>query len=525
MNRAPQSKLLTHLFTGVAVAALSACGGNDDSDLAPAPAPVATQISAEQACASLQGKSVGGATVTAAAMVQATATLPSHCKVTALIAPKLNMELRLPREWNGKLLYGGGGGYNGAIPAADRNALTAGYANVASDSGHQGSALDASFALDDPFAASLFGSGSVPTVASAAKEMLQLAYSKAPDRSYFEGCSNGGREGLMAAQRHPNLFDGIIARAPAYNWVGLFGHFNLAAKAVAAPGAALSTAKVALLSKAVRAACDDKDGIVDGVVSNLAACTFNPAVLACPGGTDTGDTCLSTAQLAVVNTWTAPASFSAGAYTNPGWSLTGNEDDPGAWMAWLTGPTGNGSGSLRTMFQDTTVKYYLARDPNANSLTYVWDSNLPAIYGMAALNEASNPDLRPFINSGGKLILWHGGNDPAMSYNGTAEYYQRVGQVVGQAELNQFARFYVAPGVNHCSGGPGADTADLLTPLDAWVTRGTAPGQLTAAKLNTDRSTAFDRPLCTYPQYPRYTGPANDANAAKLAQNYTCTAP
>lgn len=461
----------------------------------------------------------------ATSMVAATAAVPSHCKVSALIAPQLNMELRLPGNWNGKLHYGGGGGYNGSIPAASGPALTAGYANVSSDSGHQGGVLDASFALNDSHAATLFGSGSVPTVASAAKEMLELAYSKAPERSYFEGCSNGGREGLMAAQRNPNLFDGIIARAPAYNWVGLFGQFNLNAKAVAAPGAALSTAKIALLSKAVRAACDDKDGIVDGIVSNPAACTFDPTVLACAGGGDTGDTCLSTAQLNVVNTWTRPASFSNGAYTNPGWSLTGNEEDPGAWPAWLTGPAGNGAGSSQTLFQDTTVKNYLARDPNVNSLAYVWDSNPAAVSAMGALNEANNPDLRPFINSGGKLILWHGGNDSAISYKGTAEYFQRVEQVVGQATLNQFARFYVAPGVNHCAGGPGADTADLLTPLDAWVTRDTAPGQLTAAKLNADRTTAFDRPLCTYPQYPRYTGPAGDANAAKQAQNYTCTTP
>lgn len=522
MNRGPQSRLLTHLFTGVAVAALSACGG-DDSD--PALAPVATQISAEQACTNLQGKSVGGATVTAAAIVQAATAVPIHCKVSALIAPKLNMELRLPNAWNGKLLYGGSGGYNGAIPAANGIALAAGYANVASDSGHQAGMFDASFALNDPYAASLFGSGSVPMVASAAKEMLQLAYSKAPDRSYFEGCSNGGREGLMAAQRSPNLFDGIIARAPAYNWVGLFGHFNLNAKAVVAPGAALSTAKVALLAKAVRAACDDKDGIVDGVVFNPAACFFNPAVLACTGGVDLGDTCLSTAQLAVVNTWTSPVSFANGAYTNPGWSLTGNEDDPGAWSAWLTGANGNSAGSAQTVFQDTTVKNYLARDPSANSLTYVWDSNPAAVYDMAALNEASNPDLRPFINSGGKLILWHGGNDSAISFKGTTEYYQRVGQVVGQSTLNAFARYYIAPGVGHCAGGPGADTADLLTPLDVWVTKGTAPGQLTTAKLNTDRSTAFNRPLCIYPQYARYTSQANDANAAKLAQNFTCTSP
>lgn len=523
MNQVRSVRLTNHLFAAAAVTALAACGGSNES--APAPAQSSASVTAEQACNTLQGKTAGGATVTAAAMVAATATVPTYCKISALIAPKLNMELRLPASWNGKLHYGGGGGYNGAIPALNTPALSAGYAQVASDSGHQGGGLDASFALNDSYAAYLFGSGSVPTVASAAKELIELAYAKVPDRTYFEGCSNGGREGLMAAQRNPSLFDGVIARAPAYNWVGLFGHFNLNAKAVAAPNAALSTAKIGLLAGAVRAACDANDGVVDGLVSNLAACTFNPAVLRCTGGADTGDSCLSDAQLNVVTTWTGPASFSAGAYTNPGWSLTGNEEDPGAWRAWLTGPNGNGTGAVQTGFQDTTVKNYLARDPSANSLTYVWDSNPAAIYGMAALNEANNADLRPFINSGGKLILWHGTNDPAISYKGTVEYHQRVGQQVGQAALAQFSRLYIAPGVNHCAGGPGADNADLLTPLDAWVTQGTAPGQLTATKFNADRSVALTRPLCTYPQYSRYTGPANDLNAAKLAQNYTCTTP
>ena len=523
MNHVSSVRLPNYLLAAAAVTALAACGGSDESAKPPAQSPAAA--TAQQACVALEGKTVGGATVTAAAMVAATATVPTYCKISALISPKLNMELRLPASWNGKLHYGGGGGYNGSIPALNTAALSAGYAQVASDSGHQGGGLDGSFALNDSYAAFLFGSGSVPLVASAAKEMVQLAYAKSPERTYFEGCSNGGREGLMAAQRNPNLFDGIIARAPAYNWVGLFGHFNLNAKAVAAPNAALSTAKIGMLAAAVRAACDANDGVVDGVVSNLAACTFNPTVLRCSGGADTGNMCLSDPQLAVVASWTGPASFSKGAYTNPGWSLTGNEDDPGALLRWLTGPNGDGTGATQTGFQDTTVKNYLARDPSANSLTYVWDSNPAAMYGMAALNEANNADLRPFINSGGKLILWHGTNDPAISYKGTAEYHQRVGQQVGQAALAQFSRLYIAPGVNHCSGGPGADNADLLTPLDAWVTQGTAPGQLTATKFNADSSVALTRPLCTYPQFARYTGPANDVNAAKVAQNFTCTAP
>lgn len=511
------------LIAGVAVL-VAACGGSDDG-------PTAETITAQQACESLTGKTIAGTTVTAVAVAASGAT-PTYCRVSGTIAPSLNFQMRLPQTWNGKLHYGGGGGYNGSIPGLtgyNLAALNQGYATVSSDSGHQGSGVVAAFALNDPYAAQLFGSLSVPTVMSSAQELLKAAYTIAPTRSYFEGCSNGGREGLMNVQRYPNLFDGVIARAPAFNWVGLLGHFNRTAKAQAAPGGTFSLAKVQLLSKAVRDACDGLDGVVDGVVSNQAACTpavFNPASLRCTGGTDTGNTCLSDAQLAVVTSWTTDAVFTGSpTYRNAGWSLTGNEDDPGAWPAWATG-NGTLATALQYLFQDTTVKNYLARDPAANSLTYSpWDQNQNALFALASLNDATVTDIRPFRDSGAKLLLWHGGNDAALSRNATIEYFNNVKTAVGgAASADTFTRLYIAPGVNHCSGGPGADTADLLTALDNWVVNGTAPGTLTAQKVNATTGAAdFSRPLCQHPQYPKYTGPANDANAAKLASSYTCT--
>jgi len=517
---------MTNRFTMLTAAAvggllLTACGGSDGGAGTAA-------VSAQQACAALSGKTIAGATLTAVA-VAASGPVPTYCKVNGTIAPSLNFEMRLPDAWNGKLYYGGGGGYNGSIPALALPALTQGYATVASDSGHQGSPLSADFALNDTFAAQLFGSLSVPTVMSAALESVTAAYGTPPSKSYFEGCSNGGREALMTVQRNPNLFDGVIARAPAYNWVGFMGAFNRTAKAGAAPGGAFSSAKTALLAKRVRDACDALDGVVDGVVSNPAGCTpavVNVGALRCAGGADTGDTCLSDAQLAVVTSWTTEAVFTGSStFRNSAWNLTGNEDDPGAWGLWVTG-AGNVTGTLQFLFQDTTVKNYLARDPAANSLAYaLWDQNQNALYAMAALNDATNTDIRPFINSGGKLILWHGGNDAALSVNTTADYISKMRTAVGAANADAATRFYVAPGVNHCAGGPGADTADLLTALDQWSAKGVAPGTLTAEKRDTAGALSFARPLCQYPQYPRYTGPANDSAAAKLPGNYTCTTP
>jgi feruloyl esterase len=502
---------------------LAACASNPVN----APAPL-KGVTAPMACAALSGKTIAGATLTTA-VVPATAAVPTYCKVTGRLAPALNFELRLPAAWNGKLYYGGGGGYDGSIPALSVPALSQGYASVASDSGHQGSGLSADFALTDTFAAQLFGSLSVPIVMSTALEVVTAAYGRPPAKSYFEGCSNGGREALMAVQRSPNLFDGVIARAPAYNWVGFMGAFNRTAKALAAPGGMLGPAKIALLAKRVRDACDGLDGIVDGLVSNQAACTpalVNLAALRCANGADSGDSCLSDAQLAAVNSWTTAAEFAGSAtFRNAGWNLTGNEDDPGAWAAWASG-AGNVQNALQFLFQDTTVKYYLARDPAAQSLTYSpWDQNQNALYALAALNDATQTDIRPFINHGGKLILWHGGNDAALSSNATVEYVAKMRNAIGSAAADGSTRFYIAAGVNHCAGGPGADSADLLTALDQWVTQGAAPATLTAQKLDAAKAVIFSRPLCEYPHYPRYTGPANDAAAAKLATSYTCTAP
>ena len=502
-------------------ALLVGCGGGSGGNM---------NSTARQACESIGGTNVPGVGYVFATPVDAEGPVPNFCKISGTLSGKLNFELRLPEVWNGKLHYGGGGGYNGAIPGVSENILIAlkrGYATVSSDSGHQGSVFDASFALNDPQAAQWFGSQSVPAVMAAAQSLLRTAYNAAPTRSYFEGCSNGGREALMSAQRNPTLFDGIIARAPAYNWAGLMGAFNRTSKALAAPGGQFSNAKIQLLAGAVRNACDGLDGINDGVVSNQAACSaavFDASALRCAGGGDAGDSCLSDAQLGVVGSWVSPAVF-AGGYRNAGWNLTGNEDDEGAWPLWETG-NGKLGNALQFLFQDTTVKNYLARDPAANSLTYSpYDRNPAALKAMAELNDATSTDLRPFNNRGAQLILWHGGNDAALSVNSTSEYYAGVVSAVGgQASADAFVRYYVAPGVNHCTGGLGADSTDLLGALDAWVTKGTPPETLTAQKLATDGSTELTRPLCRHPLYPRYTGPANNAAAAKLAANYVCAA-
>lgn len=544
----------------LAAAMVAACGGSDgddnDND---------NGVDAQQACSALAGKTIGAATAASAVVVAASGTVPTYCKVSARIEPALNYEMRIPNQWNGKLHYGGGGGFNGFIQkifdgtggtdldnhGLNLEALKQGYINIASDGGHRGvipgaEAVDASWVLGNPTAERLYADLALPTVMSSAVEMVTTAYGMAPTKSYFEGCSNGGREALISAQRFPNLFDGIISRAPALNFTGSVGAFQINMRGILLnPTLNFTPAKVTLLASAVRAACDSQDGVADGVVSNPAACTFTAATaratLRCTGGLDAGDSCLSDAQLAVVDTWTTPRTFS-GRYLNPAWPLTGNEDSPGNWDAWLFAVAGPGalagSGAAQYLFAYGGISGFVLRAPTqplafldpagANTLTVDLDAsaNAGALAALSASLDATNADLRPFINSGGKLLLWHGGTDPALTIRNTNTYYQNVVSAVGgQAAADAFTRYYVAPGVNHCRGGPGADKSDLLAALDAWVSNGTAPGTLTATKLAANGSTQYTRPLCRYPQYPRYTGPANDAAAAALAANYTCTTP
>jgi len=530
----------TYLGAGavaLAAALLSACGGGGNSGFALAPAAPApdapARVTAKEACDKLNGKTIGGAAVTAEVMA-ATTDIPLSCRVSGKLQPSLNFELRLPNDWNGKFHYRGGGGYNGSIPSLNYyglRALQSGYATVSSDSGHQGANTDASFALNNELAARLFGNESVPTVTAAAVSVLSAAYGRVPTRKYFEGCSNGGREGLMVIQRNPDLFDGVIAAAPAYNWVGFIGHFHKMANTVEAADNSLTRDKIRLVASAVRASCDALDGVADGIVSNQKACNaqFNYRSLRCPAGDDSGSGCLSDNQLTVLDAWTQDAVYQGSpSYRNSMHSLTGNEDS-GGFERWVTGANGVRT-SVQFAFADTTVKNYLARDPSASALSYKpYDQNLTALDSMAALNDATNPDLRPFKQRGGKLILWHGSNDAVFSPENTARYYEQVKSAVGgQGALDEFVQYYEKPGVEHCWGGPGADYVDHLKALDSWVSDGAAPKGLVVERRTVSNSifsenVEFSRPLCKYPGYARYVGPANDAQAATRASNFVCT--
>jgi hypothetical protein len=513
----------------VAVLGLGGCNGGGDDQLA---LPTVTAAS----CSGLVGQSIAGASISAAAMVAATPAsgsvpaMPDYCKVTARILPKLNFEMRLPTNWNGKLHYSGGGGFDGSIPAVNASSLNLGYVDVSSDGGHTGSGIDASFAVNDPVALENFAQLSVPTVATTAKAITKIAYGQAPSRSYFEGCSNGGREGLMTALRFPTMFDGVIAMAPARKFIGQAEFVQRTARLVALPGGNMTPGKWSTLGSAVMSACDGLDGVADGIIANVNACTaaFNLSSLRCTGGGDAGDSCLSDAQIAGLTAQTSPTVGSGATSATPyvtsfsPYHFWGEEasQSGNSWPTWYAQSNAAFPG-LGPLFTMSVVNNLLSTTPPSDWLAYDFKANSHVVESLAAQIDVTDTDLRPFASAGGKLLVWQGTSDIAVSPQGTIDYVNSVKASVGP-NADAFMRLYVAPNVQHCGGGAGADrTTALLPALDAWATSNAAPADLTAAKLDASGATVLSRPLCRYPTFAKYrgSGSVNDAGS------YVCSLP
>ena len=496
VRRGPTSALLSLL--------LSACAHTPS-----APAPRA-------ACEALTGRSVEGARVTRATLVPAERELPEYCQVLGTLPPALDFELRLPSAWNGRTVYGGGGGFDGVIFPGEEF-TEQGYASVASNGGHNGDTLDAAFALE-PEKRDDFASLSVHRVLSVVQALIRERYGRASERTWFEGCSNGGREGLIAAQRWPEDFDGIIARAPAYDFTELMLTFHHHAQRLGRPGALPSKLKLARLGQEVLDACDAKDGLADGILAHP-VCDFDPAILQCPA--DGSATCFTPEEVASARALLAPYDVVGRRYSE-GWP-PGSAEDPGGWAAWRT-DNGDLSTSAGARLSREFLRYFITRQPTLDPSTFQLDDWLRRADTVSAELSANTVNLERFRARGGKLVLWHGGADGIVSARGTAAYYARVVQAAGgQAQADTFVEYFPAPGVNHCGGGPGADRVNLLPALEAWVERGVPPSQagLVATKHATCGRAVLSRPLCKAPHYPRYDGHGDPTRA----ESFSCVAP
>ena len=492
---------------------LAGCNGSDDN----APPVTPPAVSAQAQCDAFSGASVGGATLGTATLVAAATSVGEYCKVVGTIHGTLNFEVHLPSSWNNKLLYEGGGGWDGAITITPQSpsGATAGYVLVASDGGRQGSNLDASSFLNNPTGQADFGYLSIHTVYEVAKQIVNQRYKADATHSYFEGCSNGGREALIQATRFPNDYDGIVVRAPAYTFTELFQAFVANGKALAAPGGQISDVKAALIGNTITAQCDALDGVADGIVSNQEACTFDPAVLRCTAGD--ADTCLTDAQIATANTIYSELKAADGTSIYPGWGPGG---EGLGWPVWVTGTAVGGTG-LQFQFGSGLIKYWVTGDATFDVLNFVPADYAPALLLSATTLDAT-PDLRSFFGQGGKMVLVHGTNDWAISYKGSIKYFNNVATAVGGvAARDASMEFFLEPGVQHCAGGVGADTVDLVDAVSKWRESGTKPStqNIVAKKLDaTSGATQLARPLCAYPSFPKYKG-GGDVNAA---ESYSC---
>jgi TonB family protein len=469
----------------------------------------------------------------ATALPASTKSLPAFCRVTATIKPAKDSDIKIEvwmplTGWNGKYRGQGNGGFAGQIIYPSMAvAVAAGYATASTDTGHAGTGIDASWALGHPDKIVDFGWRAIHEMTVKAKAIIQAFYGEPAKRSYFSACSNGGRQGLMEAQRFPADYDGIIAGAPANYWTKVFATFIWDIQAMQSDPASYITAqKIPAIGQAVAAACDANDGVKDGVLNDPRTCHFDPKVLLCKAGD--ADTCLTAPQVAALKKIYDGPVDSKGKQMFPGF-LPGGEEGPGGWLTWIGQSPGK---DLQTVFASGFYKNMIStKDPVDVKTVNVETAVKLADDQQGQTFNAVDPNLKPFMARGGKLIVYHGWSDAALPPLGAINYYNSVEATLGASTAASFMRLYMVPGMQHCQGGPGADSFgqfapagdaqhDLYQALEQWVEKGTAPDKLIATKyLNDDRAKGvkLTRPLCAFPQSLKYKGAGDTDDAASFA--------
>ena len=511
----------------------------------------------QEPCEKLMPAKISGATITLAQTVAAGTfvgsaapssgidlpsfykSLPAFCRVVAEAKPTADSDIKLEvwlpvSGWNGKLQGIGNGGFAGLIDDMQLGvALSKGYAATATDTGHTGSPVDATWALGHPEKVVDFGHRGIHEMTLVAKAVIQAFYAKAPRRSYFAGCSDGGREALMEAQRYPADYDGILAGAPANYWTRLLSTAAWDTQALTLdPASFIPPAKIPTIAAAVNAACDQLDGVEDGIVNDPRRCHFDPSTIACKAGDDTAQ-CLTPPQAEALKKIYAGPHDSHGRDVFPGF-LPGAEDGPGGWGIWITGPAP--VKSLMAFFGLGYFSNMVYEKSDWDYKTFTLETGLKSAEEKTAKSlNATDADLRAFQARGGKLILYHGWDDPAITALNTLNYYQSVMAKMGERNANSFVRLYMVPGMQHCDDGPGADSFGQVgkltfedpqhsvdAALEQWVEKGAAPSTIIASKYaaqDTQHAT-MTRPLCPYPQFAKYKGSGDTNDAA----NFVCEA-
>lgn len=463
--------------------------------------------------------------------VEAVATPAPHCKAAGIIGPEIRFELLLPDDWNGKFVMGGGGGFVGSVQnsALAYGALQSGYATVGTDTGHQNQGIDASWALHNLERIVNFGHQAVHRTAVTAKSAISHYYGANIERNYFMGCSRGGGQALMEAQRYPDDFDGIVAGAPAYSWSGIAASGIQIQQAMFPDptnlsAAVISPAEQAMLEGMILSRCDASDGIEDGFLNDPRQCDFKVSELPSCAAGDNDECFTPDEKTAISKIYDGPVD-SMGQPMFYGYPF-GGESDGAGWSGWLSGGTtnsnrNNGSRPIPNAtfgFSTGIMKYLVFHDPDWDYSTYKFENFDNETKILAATLNATNPDLSAFREKGGKLLIYHGWSDSALSADATIGYYEQVLQ--HDASASEDVRLYMMPGVLHCAGGKGPSVVNFLDVLDQWVESGVAPEAIVASYPPGGQRTG-SRPLCAYPQVAQYAGSGNEFDAA----NFSCVNP
>ncbi|MET0245790.1 MAG: tannase/feruloyl esterase family alpha/beta hydrolase [Sphingomonas sp.] len=509
--------------------------------MAPPPSAATARV---EGCAALAGLALANGKVDAAmpvargAVVSTDAARPglpalgAFCRVQATLSAgpgsSVKIEVWLPERaaWNGKLLGAGNGGFgdNLTIPSLlMRGGVGKGYAAVGSDMGHAAVAdVKADWALNAPEKIKDFGWRANHLAAVAAKQVVGAYYAAPLAASYFHGCSDGGREALMEAQRFPDDYDAIIAGAPAIPWTRMTSAF--AANHLAAhgrPESVIPNTKLKLLQAASLAQCDKADGVADGVIDDPRGCRFDPGVLQCRNGD--GADCLTAPQVEAARAIYRGPVGPGGKPFYFGFQ-PGAEAVPGTWDLWLTGPN-----AQHGMFATEFMRNMVHSDPNWQIARFDLRRDYPlARRTQGATLDADNPDLRTFFRRGGKLLMYHGWQDAAIPPENSIAYFERV-QRASPAQARDSARLFMVPGMSHCLAGPGPNIFDALGTLDGWRQGGPAPETMVATKFDNDLFAYLGFPakpirtraLCAYPRVARWSGHGSSDDAA----TFTCVGP
>jgi len=477
------------------------------------------------ACRDLRSLTGFEYSIDTAEVVTATDAMPEYCRVTGQILPQVRFELRLPADWNGRLWMAGNGGYAGTIaPGALNGAVRRGFAAVSTDTGHD-AALEplGSFATDRQKLID-YAYRAVHVTAVTAKRLIAAHYGSAVDRAYFVGCSTGGRQGLMAAQRFPDDFDGILVGAPVLDFTNTMISYLWIADALRS--APIGVDKLGLLAEHVYQECDGTDGLVDGLIDEPRACGFDPAtdLPVCGPGTDS-DGCFTRAQVEALRRIYGDV-VSAGETVFPGLpvgaeALVETPRGPfSGWLGWVVSASGP---TTAVRFAETFLRFvaFPQPAPDYDWTQFDFDADPGRIESIRGILDATATDLSAFESRGGKILMYFGWADAALNPLMGVDYYEKVVERMGPSTTD-FFRLFMVPGMFHCGGGVGVTVRplELSTPLVEWVEQGSAPDRIVGQRA-IEGEVVRSRPLCPYPQVARYKGTGSIDEAA----NFECVVP